>query len=164
MAQAGAFQGREEDISCPEVKTNAMGIRRALFCACAGWALAVRGQEPSGRADVAVPPAHDATNVSEYLQEKFRLAPPPGPGDVVAADGQVYRNVQVWKAEPDGLTLRHDEGLTKLEFPQLPEEWRRKYGYDPEAAAAYRRAVADALREAERIQQTLREQMGSAPP
>lgn len=106
-----------------------------------------------------MPSASDATNVSEYLQAKFRLAAPPGPNDVATADGQVYRNVQVWKAEPDGLTLRHDEGLTKLEFPQLPEEWRNKYGYDPELAAAYRRRVADAIQEAERTQQLLREQM-----
>ena len=136
-----------------------MGIRWALLCVCAGWPLASQGEEPAGRAGVSIPAAGDMTNVSEYLQGKFRLAPPPGSNDLATADGQVYRNVQVWKAEPDGLTLRHDEGLTKLAFPQLPEEWRKRYGYDPESAAAYRRLVADAMQEAERTQQLLREQM-----
>ena len=109
----------------------------------------------------------DVSNITEYLQGKFQIpaqpvpAAPPGSNDLVAADGRIFRNAQVWKREPDGLTLRHDEGLTKLEFPLLPEDWRKKYGYDPEAAAAYRRLLADAIKEAERNQQMLREHIAA---
>ena len=101
------------------------------------------------------------------MQEKFQIpappepAAPPGSNDLATADGRIYRNVQVWKSEPDGVTIRHDEGLTKVEFPLLPEDWQKKYQYDPETAAAYRRAVADAVQEAERVQQLLREQIAA---
>ena len=130
-----------------------MRIRYALLCLFLGWPLAGRGQ--------------DVTNITEYLEKKFGIpappvpAAPPGSNDVATADGRIYRNVQVWKVEPDGLTLRHEEGLTKVEFSLLPEDWQKKYEYDPETAAAYQRAVAAALAEAERTQQLLREQIAA---
>ena len=162
-----------------------MRIGFAILCLYLGWPLAGRGEDqiPStGQADTnlgvprgdregrAAKPAGDVTNITEYLQEKFRIparpvsAAPPGSNDLAAADGQVYRNVQVWKIEPDGLTLRHDEGLTKLEFPLLPEAWQKKYGYDPQMAATYQRTVTAAIAEAERNQQLLREQIKSSRP
>ncbi len=118
--------------------------------------------------DVLTKPAGDVSNVSEYLEEKFQIPAqpvpetPPGSNDLATVDGRIYRNVQVWKAEPDGLTIRHDEGLTKLAFPLLPEDWQKKYDYDPETAAAYQRVLADAFKEAERNQQMLREQINAA--
>ncbi len=129
-----------------------------MFCLCLGWPLAGWGGDP---------PANDVSNITEYLEGKFQIPEqplpetPPGSNDLVAADGRIFRNAQVWKSEPDGLTFHHDEGLTKLEFPLLPEAWRQKYGYDPEAAAAYRQLVADAIREADRTQQMLREQIAA---
>ena len=65
--------------------------------------------------------------------------PAPGAFDLVAEDGEIYRNFQVRRIEPDGLTIGHDGGETKLEFPRLPEEYRRRYEYDPAAAEQYRR-------------------------
>ena len=129
-----------------------------MFCLCLGWPLAGWGGDL---------PANDVSNITDYLEGKFQIpeqplpAAPPGSNDLVAADGRIFRNAQVWKSEPDGLTFHHDEGLTKLEFPLLPEAWRQKYGYDPEAAAAYRQAVAEAIRAAERTQQMLREQIAA---
>ena len=161
-----------------------MRIRSALLCVCLGWPLGGWGADlaaVTGQADtnVVVPrpdpegiylkSAGDVTNITEYLQEKFRipaqpvLAPPPGSNDVATADGRIYRNVQVWKIEPDGLTLRHAEGLDKVEFPLLPEAWQKKYEYDPEMAAAYQRAVAAAFAEAERNQRILRGPDAAAP-
>ena len=102
-------------------------------------------------------------DIPEDLQEKFRAPPkqvletPLGSNDLAAADGRIYRNVQVRKIEPDGLTLRHDAGLTKLAFPLLPEDWQRKYEYDPQKAANYERATAAARAQAERDRQALRE-------
>ena len=160
-----------------------MRIGCAILCLCLGWPLSGRGEDqipatdqaetnlvvPRGaREGLVAQPASDVTNITEYLQEKFRIPArpvsetPPGSNDLATADGQVYRTVQVWKVEPDGLILRHAEGLDKVEFLQLPEEWRRKYGYDPELAAVYQRAVAVAAAEAERNQRLLREQMAPA--
>ncbi len=156
-----------------------MRIRCVLFCMCLGWPLAGWGEDLTASAspadtnrvvqrsdqeDVSIKPAGDAADISEYLQEKFRIPAgpvseaPPGSNDVATTDGQIYRNVQVWKVEPDGLTFRHDEGLTKVDFPLLPEEWQKKYEYDPELSAAYQRAVAAAFEEAERNQRIFREQ------
>jgi len=124
----------------------------------------------SDRGGTDVRSAGDVTDVSEYLQAKFQIPAspvpetPPGSNDLATTDGQMYRNVQVWKVEPDGLTIRHDEGLTKLEFPLLPEDWQKKYEYDPESAAAYRRALAAACEEAERNKKILREQIRTSPP
>lgn len=107
-------------------------------------------------------------DIPEDLQEKFRSPPKPvletplGSNDLAAADGQIYRNVQVRKIEPDGLTLRHEAGLTKLAFPLLPEDWQRKYEYDPQKAAQYERATAAARKQAERDRQALRERNEAA--
>lgn len=121
-----------------------MRFRLALLCLCLGWPLGAWGE--------------DVTNITEYLEKKFQVPAPPGSNDLVTADGQIYRNVQVWNIEPDGLTLRHDAGLTKVEFPLLPEAWQKKYEYDPEMAATYKREVADAVAEAEQNQRLLREE------
>ena len=153
------------------MERNAMRIRFALLGLflgpLVGW-----GAEPvplAGQTEAAavVQPAGDMSNITEYLEHKFQIpeaVAPPGSNDLVTADGRIFRNVQVWKNEPDGVTIHHDEGLTKLEFPLLPEAWQKKYGYDPEAAAAYQRAVAEAIREAERNQQMFREQLRTGRP
>lgn len=107
-------------------------------------------------------------DIPEDLQEKFRAPPKPvleiplGSNDLAAADGRIYRNVQVRKIEPDGLTLRHEAGLTKVAFPLLPEDWQRKYEYDPQQAARYERATAAARAQAERDRQALRERNETA--
>ena len=133
-----------------------MRIGCAILCLCLGWPLAGRGEDLKSAGDV--------TNITAYLEGKFGIPAPPGSNDLVAADGQVYRNVQVWKNEPDGLTIRHDGGLVRLEFPLLPEDWQKKYGYDPEMAEDYKRTVAAALQEAEQAQQMLREQIRTSRP
>lgn len=107
-------------------------------------------------------------DIPENLQEKFRAPPKPvletplGSNDLAAADGWVFRNVQVRKIEPDGLTLRHDAGLTKLAFPLLPEDWQRKYEYDPQKASNYARAAAAAREQDERDRHDIRERNETA--
>ena len=107
--------------------------------------------------DYAVYFAHDGGAGKVYFSEipdkamrdKYRTATPvapdvpPGSNDLVAADGQIFRNVEIRRVEPDGLTFRHDGGVTKLLFPSLTEEMQKKYAYDPKAAAKYRKELAD---------------------
>lgn len=79
------------------------------------------------------------------MRDKYRKAEavvpdlPPGTNDLVAIDGYVFRHVEIRQVEPDGLTFRHDGGVTKLRFAALPEDVRKSYGYDPRAAAKYQR-------------------------
>ena len=107
-------------------------------------------------------------DIPDELQEKFRTPPQPaletplGSNDLATTDGQIYRQVQVRKIEPDGLTIRHEAGLAKLVFPLLPEDWQKKYEYDPQKAAAYRRAAAAAREQAEKDRQANRAQNAAA--
>ena len=78
------------------------------------------------------------------LREKYRRATPapdpePDDGDLVTAYGQIFRNVEIILEEPDGLTFRHDGGVTKVGFLALKEELRAKYNYDPVAGWKYAR-------------------------
>ncbi len=77
-------------------------------------------------------------------QTGMRLVPdvPAGANDFVANNGQVFRNVEITRVEPDGITLRHDGGRTKLWFPSLTEEQQQKFQYDPIAARKYYREEA----------------------
>jgi hypothetical protein len=106
--------------------------------------------------DYAVYFQHDGGSARVYFsdipdkaaRDKYRTATPvapdvpPGTNDLVASDGQVFRNVDIRRVEPDGLTFRHDGGVTKLRFPALSEELQKKYEYDPKAAAKYQRDLA----------------------
>lgn len=82
------------------------------------------------------------------LQEKYRTGTPvvpdpaPGAADIVTTYGQIFRNVEILRTEPDGLTFRHDGGVTKLGFPALGEELQKKHGYEPIAAWKYQREMA----------------------
>lgn len=90
------------------------------------------------------------SSIVPALREKYRTGvpvvpdPEPGEKDLVATYGQVFRNVEIRRVEPDGLTFRHDGGVTKLWFPSLPEALREKHGYDPIAAWKYQRETAAA--------------------
>jgi hypothetical protein len=51
--------------------------------------------------------------------------------------GNVYRNVVVVRVDPNGLNIRHDGGATKLDFKDLPEQIRVKFGYSEESAISF---------------------------
>src|SRR4051812_7253067 len=64
--------------------------------------------------------------------------------DITTISGTRYTGVTVTRAEPDGLSISHSDGLAKIPFTELTEEFCAKYGYDPQKAAAAikQRAVA----------------------
>ena len=57
--------------------------------------------------------------------------------DFTTTDGRKFRGVTVSRVEPDGVTVVTDSGITKIWFAVLPEDVRKKYRYDPKAAAEY---------------------------
>jgi len=79
--------------------------------------------------------------MKEKVRTQMKVVPdvPPGANDIVTTYGVVFRNTKIILAEPDGLTFRHDGGLTKLGFPALSEEMCAKHNYDPETAWKYGR-------------------------
>jgi hypothetical protein len=66
--------------------------------------------------------------------------------DWKTTDGKVYQNVSVVKAEPDAVTITHQDGGARVPLATLPPEVQKQFNYDPATAkaAADARAKADA--------------------
>lgn len=78
--------------------------------------------------------------------------------DVTTLSGTTYHEVRVVRVEPDGVTWEHLTGMVKVDFTDLPEAMRRKYGFDPKQATAFRDAQAQAQQQfAAQAQQVQRE-------
>ena len=59
--------------------------------------------------------------------------------DLTDLAGNTYRNAELARVEPDGLILKHDDGLSKVYFMELPSEIGARYGYRQEKAKVFRR-------------------------
>jgi hypothetical protein len=76
------------------------------------------------------------------------VAVKPGP-EIVTATGAVYKNTRVEKVEPDGITISYSPphggiAITKLNFDELSDEMRAKYGFDPDKKKAYEKNAKQA--------------------
>jgi hypothetical protein len=58
--------------------------------------------------------------------------------------GKVYTNCRVFKADPDGVIIAHQDGGAKLLFSDLTEESRDLLGYDAQKEASYEKQRAEA--------------------
>ena len=67
--------------------------------------------------------------------------------DLITLDGKTYRNFTVSRVESDGLAITHAEGAGKVEFLNLPQEVRKRYGFDPAKAEAAKKAAATGWQE-----------------
>ena len=61
--------------------------------------------------------------------------------DITTTTGTKYSNVTINRADPDGLVVMTESGVTKIPFSILSKELQAKYGYDPLKAAKYQEAV-----------------------
>lgn len=59
--------------------------------------------------------------------------------------GREYRNAEITGKEPDGLMVKHEGGVSKVLFANLPKEIQTEHGYDPVEAEAYRVARTTAV-------------------
>lgn len=57
--------------------------------------------------------------------------------------GKTYRQCQIVRVHPDGVSFRHADGAAKVLFTDLSKEWRTRLGYDADKAAAYQQELAD---------------------
>jgi hypothetical protein len=55
-------------------------------------------------------------------------------------DGHEYHDCQLKRVEADGVVISHRLGVAKLMFYAMPEDFKKTYGYDPDAA---RQAAAE---------------------
>jgi hypothetical protein len=63
--------------------------------------------------------------------------------DNIIVDNTEYKNYQVMRTEPDGIVVKHDSGIAKLYFWELPTDLQKKYNYDPEKAAAFNKQAKE---------------------
>lgn len=61
--------------------------------------------------------------------------------EITLANGQVVKG-DISRVEPDGLVVMTDSGVEKISFLSLPEETRKRFGFDFEKAEAYRKQMA----------------------
>lgn len=63
---------------------------------------------------------------------------------IVTTKGEKFENVTISRAEPDGLVISSTYGIIKIPFAELSPELQRKYHYDSNAAATFRKQLNDA--------------------
>src|SRR5215203_4760352 len=86
--------------------------------------------------------------------------------------GKVFDNVTVTAVEPDGLRLRHDAGVSKIAFADLPSSLARQYPHDSKKAAEFaaesearnREAIARAEEERAQAEYNARCRLAGLPP
>jgi cation transport ATPase len=71
--------------------------------------------------------------------------------DITTRDGKTYKHAKVTGVDVDGLSITHSTGVIKVPFDNLPDALQKEYNYDPEKAAAARKAAEEA-KEAEAAQ------------
>jgi hypothetical protein len=62
--------------------------------------------------------------------------------EIVTTNGKSYSNAKVTSVDADGITIAHDAGVARVGFADLPDEARKKYGYDPKKALDEQRKSA----------------------
>ncbi|MEY2545710.1 MAG: hypothetical protein QOG48_827 [Verrucomicrobiota bacterium] len=75
--------------------------------------------------------------------------------DITLRDGTVLKNVTVTNVTPAYLSVTHDAGVAHVMLADLPAELQKKYRYDPDKAAKFAAADAEAQRQLIQQQQKL---------
>src|SRR2546422_11626819 len=62
--------------------------------------------------------------------------------DIITLDGKVYKDCEVSRVFPDSICVLYAGGGARINFSNLAEPVREKYGYNPDQATAFARAEA----------------------
>ena len=60
---------------------------------------------------------------------------------LTTTDGKTFYQVKITSTDPGGLHFMHRDGAASVPFEKLPSDIQKKYGYDPEKAADFRRQL-----------------------
>jgi hypothetical protein len=130
LASDGAAQTNRSGPASPNISSKAQNRKGD------------QGVKPLVLTNQVVAPA--GTNApTKAIPRVARPKPLAGPKEITTRDGKVYRIVKIEKVDPAGLTVSHSMaggglGIAKIPFAQLPPDWQKEYGYDPQAAAEFR--------------------------
>lgn len=75
-----------------------------------------------------------------------------GPKDLETRTGEIYRNAKITQVTPASITVTHDFGVARVLLRDLPLELQKKYGYEPDKAAAFEAQDTFSRIAAERLQ------------
>jgi hypothetical protein len=70
--------------------------------------------------------------------------------DIKLPSGPIYRNAKIIRSDAASVTIQHSSGIARIMIPDLPEELRSKYAYDPDAAKKLLGSESDAAAERSR--------------
>lgn len=76
--------------------------------------------------------------------------------------GKTYRQCEIVKVHPDGVSFTHAKGAAKVLFTDLSQDWRTRLGYDPKKAKAYELEQAEKRRQQAEVRRKHEEQLGQA--
>ncbi len=91
-----------------------------------------------------------ASIIRETLEAQRSIIVPHDLDNAVTLSGSRYRNAVVFRIEPDGINIRHDEGISKIPKEEMPYTWRERYHMDTLVAEKYRARRSEREREARR--------------
>lgn len=63
--------------------------------------------------------------------------------DITTRDGTIYKRSEVVKVDPDGIIVRHFDGVAKIQFEELPTQLQNLYHCDATKVASYRKSIED---------------------
>lgn len=61
--------------------------------------------------------------------------------DIETLDHHVYKNAKITRVEPDGITVSHDTGISRIPYTELPENVRSRFHFDAGAARTFSEAT-----------------------
>jgi hypothetical protein len=61
--------------------------------------------------------------------------------DIETLKHEVYKNATITRTEPDGLVITYSAGIVKIPFAELSEDYKRRFGYNAEAAESFTKAT-----------------------
>jgi hypothetical protein len=69
--------------------------------------------------------------------------------DLTTLRGESFQHCRIIKATPEGITIAHDNGVSKISFENLNDEWKKLFHYSSEKASAFQKEEAARLASAE---------------
>jgi hypothetical protein len=63
----------------------------------------------------------------------------------LTVDGHTYSNIVFGLVTPVSVSVRHSTGASSIPLEKLPPDLQKRFGYDPQKAAAYRQEEAKQL-------------------
>lgn len=82
--------------------------------------------------------------------------------EISTLTGKTYRQCEIVKVHPDGVSFTHANGAAKVLFTDLSAEWRTRLGYDPVKAKAYQREQEERRQQQAEVRRKHEQERGEA--